>query len=217
MKEIVIVTLPDSDLVTQYLSQFSRSVIDTAEKKSIIVKKLKGRELSKKEFEKVLKKVKSNFVFLNGHGTETRIFGNRDESILIECENDYLLADKIIYARSCDAGCSLGKSIANLGKETCFIGYELPFEFYYDINWTGNPFKDKIADIFFGPSNLIPLSILKGNSSTEANEKSKNALLKNINKIIREKSPEAFIIANSLWNNYSGQIVLGNKNARLFF
>ncbi|MFA4952991.1 MAG: hypothetical protein WC584_02105 [Candidatus Pacearchaeota archaeon] len=211
----MIITLPNSDLVTEYLSQFSKLVIEIAEKRSIIVKKLKGKDLSKKEFEKVLKNVQSNFVFLNGHGSETKIFGNKDEPILVEGENDYLLAEKITYARSCDAGYSLGKSIVKLGKETCFIGYDLPFEFYYDINWIGNPLRDKIAFLFFDPSNLIPLSILKGNTSSEADKKSKNALLKNINKVIKEKSPEAFTIASSLWNNYSGQIVLGNKNAKL--
>ena len=69
----------------------------------------------------------------------------------------------------------------------------------------------------FGTNNAVITRILyiKGNSTKEAHEKSKNQMLKNIKKVLRSKTQESFLIAESLWNNYIGQELIGNEEALL--
>jgi len=84
-----------------------------------------------------------------------------------------------------------------------------------DIRCTTNPLRDNTAKLFLEPSNLVPISIIKGNSTSNANENSKRQLLKNIKKILRNLDSESFKIAEALWNNYEGQVLLGNPDVNL--
>ena len=95
-------------------------------------------------------------------------------------------------------------------KDGCFIGYELPFKFYHDITWEGNPSRDQIAPLFLEPSNVVPVSIIKGKIAKDAHYTSKRAILKNMNKILRKGNPESIAFAEVLWNNYEGQVLIGN-------
>lgn len=122
--------------------------------------------------------------------------------------------NRIVYARSCEAASILGKKIVE-NSQGCFIGYVLPFEFYFNETWIGNPIKDNTARLFLESSNLVPLSLIKGNSTKEAHEKAKKQMLKNMKKVLRTKSKESYAIAESLWNNYLGQKLLGNEKAKL--
>ncbi|MBU4070237.1 MAG: hypothetical protein KJ646_04610 [Nanoarchaeota archaeon] len=97
----------------------------------------------------------------------------------------------------------------------CFIGYKIPFMFLIDKTWIANPFKDKIAEIFFKTSNKVPLSIIKGNSTNDAHENSKKSMLKAIKKRLRFGDKDSGAIAEILWNNYLGQEIVGNKFAKL--
>ena len=38
-------------------------------------------------------------------------------------------------------------------------------------------------------------------------------MLKNLNKVIRYIDKDSLAIAEALWNNYDGQVMLGNGNA----
>ncbi len=100
-------------------------------------------------------------------------------------------------------------------KEGCFIGYKLPFMFYIDDRWRSNPHKDNVAPLFLEPSNLIPISLIKGNTTFHASENSKKQILKTIKKVLETGSGEAFLFAEKLWNNYTGQVLIGNGSATL--
>jgi len=154
-------------------------------------------------------------VVFNCHGSEDAIFGNKGDVLIKQGVNDSLLKGRITYARSCHAASSLGFSCMENNKTGCFIGYTLPFEFYFNYEWAANPLKDNVARIFLEPSNLIPISLIKGNSTNEAHEKSKKQMLKNIKKVLRNKNLDSFSIAESLWNNYLGQTIIGNRRAKL--
>lgn len=168
----MIVTLPSYDIVTEYLSQFSKPVIEEAIKNSINVKKLTGKEVSRAEFEKIIEAFSYDLLFINGHGSQFEVYGNSfNEFILKEGENEEKVVGKVIYARACDAASSLGRSIVEKNPQSCFIGYEFPFEFYHDATWEASPLKDKTAEIFFIPSNLILFSLFKGNTVLEADKK----------------------------------------------
>lgn len=215
MKMGVIMTLPRHDEATEYLAQFSVHIEDEAQRKNIAVKKLKDKDANRKEFEKAVEKLDYKMVVFNGHGSDESVYGYDDEVIVEVGANDHLLNKKITYARVCDAASILGRSCTKMGDESCFIGYELPFMFYSDRRWSSTPLKDETAKLFFEPSNLVPISLLKGNTASEANEHSKKAILKNINKVLRTNDKESFLLAEALWNNFVGQVVVGDGSATL--
>jgi|SRR3989344_3590285 len=214
MRRGIILTLPRYDVVTEYLSVFSQEIEIEAEKKGIFLKPLKEEKVNREEFEKVINKLGCNFIVFNGHGSGDSLKGDKDKVLVKLGENDSILKNRLVYARSCEAASILGReSVKN--SNGCFIGYNLPFEFYFDPEWSGNPIKDNFARPFLESSNLVPISLIKGNSALEAHERARKQMLKNIKKIIRSKTQEAFSIAESLWNNYLGQVILGNQEATL--
>jgi len=211
MKKGILITLPRYDDVTEYLSQFSQQIEDAANKSNIEIMPLKDKEAIKDTFEKIIKKQDYKMVVFNGHGSDKAISGNKE--ILIESGvNDFLIKDRIVYARSCHAAAVLGVACTKNSKDGCFIGYNKPFQFYVDTQWTGNPLKDNIARLFLESSNLVPISLIKGNSTFYANENAKKQMLKNIKKILVKADSESFKIAEALWNNYEGQVLLGNSD-----
>jgi len=129
--------------------------------------------------------------------------------------NEDLLKNRITYARSCHAAKKLGLEVIKNSLSGCFIGYDRPFQFYINEEWIANPLKDNLARLFLEPANLVPISILKGNTAEVANENSKNNILKQINKILEQGSEGSFQVAGALWNNYFGQVLLGNPEARI--
>lgn len=215
MNKGIIITLPRHDYVTEYLSQYSEEVINEAEIKNIKIKELENRKANRREFESVLRKLNYIMIVFNGHGSDETIAGYQDLPIVKVGVNDSLLKERIVYARSCNAAHTLGRQSMNENKGGCFIGYELSFMFYIDKNRISTPKKDKIAPLFLEPSNLVPISLIKGNTTAEAHERSKNQMLKNMVKILNKQDKESFLLAEALWNNYSGQVLLGNSAATL--
>jgi hypothetical protein len=214
MKKGILLTAPRHDNTTEYLAVFSIPIENLCNEKGILCKALRDESANKEEFVKALNKLDCSMVFLNGHGSEETIAGHKDEILIKVGENESLLKDRIVYARSCEAASFLGEKAVEKSKG-CFIGYILPFEFYFDETWAANPIKDNTARLFLESSNLVPSSIIKGNSTNESHERAKKQMLKNIKKVLRSKSKESFAIAESLWNNYLGQVILGNKKAKL--
>ena len=129
MNKGLIITLPQWDNVTEYLSQFSNLIIKEAEDKGIKTKTLNGKSVNKPNFEKVIKNLNYNFVVFNGHGSPSCIKGHKDEIIIEAGDNEDLLKGRIVYARACEAGAMLGKLCVKDDDNGCFIGYNLPFVF----------------------------------------------------------------------------------------
>src|SRR3989344_3209610 len=162
MRQGIILTLTRWDTLTEYLSAFSYSIELEAEDKGINIKPLNEKDANKEEFEKVLNELDYNMIVFNGHGSEDSIEGDKGKVLIKVGENDHILQNRIVYARSCKAAAILGeKCTENSGG--CFIGYLWPFEFYFNEKWAANPIKDNIASMFIEPANLIPTTIIKGN------------------------------------------------------
>lgn len=178
MNKSILITLPRYDDVTEYLCQFSHPIIIEAEKRGISVKKLSDSLVNRQEFEKVLSKLNQKFVIFNGHGELGSIFGHRNSLLIKKGVNDEILKGRIIYSRSCESASLFDSFYSDSKEEGCLIGYEFPFMFYIDLKWSVNPLKDKVAELFFEPSNIIPISLIKGNTAKEAHEKSKKQILK---------------------------------------
>lgn len=210
----MIITLPNSDVATNYLSVFSKEIISFAEKQGIFPRILSGQEANKELFQKSLEKTDPKMIVFNGHGSDNCITGQKEVPLVELNVNHALLLNRIIYARSCYAAKGLGAALAS-ENQGCFIGYILPFMFLSDINWTTNPSKDKIASVFLETSNIVPLGILKGNTAFEASRNCKIKILKIIKKCLLKQDKDSEFIAETLWNNYEAQVVLGNKQAKL--
>lgn len=212
MKKGIIVTMPRYDDVTEYFSQFSKEIVKEAKKEGLLHRELIDKEVTKEQFETTTKNLPYSLVILNGHGTDKEVLGQDGKPLVSEGVNEDLLAGRITYARACEAGASLGKSIVK-NKNTCFIGYELPFQFYADATRATNPLKDNTAKLFLEPSNSVSIALINGRSATGADEISKRMMLKNLNKVLRNIDKESLAVAEALWNNYDGQVVLGDKDA----
>lgn len=216
MKKGVLITLPTSDDVTEYLSAFSKEIVDFCKNNQIPIAPLTKHNVTKSKFEDLLKSYNYKMVFFNGHGSESSIKGHNDEELVSVNKNHSLLKNRITYARSCWATTKLGRKVIGSDKKGCFIGYNIPFMFIIDTTRITTPLKDNVAKVFFETSNLVPLGLIKGKTAQESNENSKKSMLKYINKSLKKGDKESQTIAQILWNNYIGQEIIGNINEKLF-
>lgn len=212
MKKTMLVTRPCYDGGTSYLFYYAGLVIKEAGSAGVSVIDLKRPRLTKEKFTEIVWDKSPSLIFFNAHGSEKAIYGDKlgdsEEVLVEEGKNHSLLDSKIVYARACLAAASLGRA-CNGG---CFIGYNTPFSFVFDEQWSAKPSNDNIAKLFLEPSNLIVRSLLKGNTAEEAAEKSFNMSKKNMLKLLKEKGePGGMASMTVLWNNMTRLEVLGNK------
>lgn len=195
----LLITRPLYEGTTHYLFFWSNTVIEFAKTKSYDILDLKIKKANRKTLESYLSNNKPNFVILNGHGSSDLIAGQDDEIIIKVGENEKILKGTIVYALSCKTGQILGpKSID--GGTISYIGYKEDFSFWGNSSYTARPHTDPRAKLFFEPSNLIPLSLLKGHDVREACEKAKNAFRENAIKLITSDSPDKFVVPDLIWN-----------------
>jgi len=213
MNNSILVTRPKYDDGTEYLSAYALEVIKKAKEK-FLVKDFEGEEAIKENIEKYLKNQNPKLIFLNGHGNECEICGHKDK-VIFSLTNINLLKDKIIYARACFSANYLGHEVVK-NNSGCFIGYIYPFSFWISGERSATPLKNKVAGMFLNPSNEIVFSLLKGEIAKMADEKSKKMMVENMRKILameKKNEPRATGMLQILWDNYEGQIVLGNEDA----
>lgn len=216
MEQILLVSRPHYDDGTAYLSYYAKKVLKEASKLNISKKDFNGDSAINEEISKFIKKKNPKLIFINGHGDEKSLFGQGDE-ILFSIKKDLeLLKNRLIYARACHAALNLGKKVVE-DNDGCFIGYKLPFSFWIDERHSATPAKDKIANLFLEPSNEVINSLLRGGNARYSDLKSKEMIIKNMREVAKMKDkeePGAMGWLSILWNNYSGQVVLGNENMR---
>lgn len=214
MTRTILITKPRYDNATEYLSHFAGLVTKKLENKNIRIKELSDKSVDRTNFTSFISKLDPELIFINGHGNPNCLFGNKDKILVQEGVNEKLLKDRIIYARACNAGLSLGKVCVKDSKNGCFIGYKSPFSFYIDEKWSANPKKDTTVKLFLEPSNNIVISLAKGNTTKNTHINSKKMIAKNIKKLLMKKQePETFCFIECLWNNFTGQVLHGNPEA----
>lgn len=180
MKKIFLITRPQHEYRVCYLRAWSKEIIDFARKNSINFTDFDGKKATRENVEKYLKKRKPNFVIFNGHGLDdsTAILGHNDEILIEAGKNTDLLKDAIVYARACFSSKVLGHDIIAKNGKNAYIGYSGPFSWVHSADRECSPFKDNIAEPFKRISNEIPLSILKGHTTMESNERAKELCLR---------------------------------------
>ena len=210
----IIVTRPEHDPTTYYLSQWAKQIIELAKKKGVTIVDLHKNKATRKEFEGRLKKLKLSLVFLNGHGSNNCVTGHNNEILVKANENEITLKDKITYALSCNSANELGKKVATY-TNSAYIGYKDEFVFIIDRKCISNPLVDKRAKPFMEASNQVVMSLLKGNTAEESCKRSKEVFEKSYTKLLASTSDQdALQSAQYLWWNRKNQACLGDREMK---
>ena len=211
----ILITRPNHDLINSYFFEWSEQVIDQANRHHIQVLDLAKDKATRDKFTSYIKKNNPELVFMNGHGNENCIAGDKDEVIIEGGVNEKLLSDKVVYIRSCNVAAELGEACVKNGT-IAFIGYTKKYNLGYTPSSAFHPLKDTVARLFLEPSNLVPISLIKGNSVKESYRKSQSAMLKNFYFMLSTKATkEQRDAAPSLWRNRKYQVILGDDNAKI--
>lgn len=185
----ILITRPNHDLACNYLYYWSGEVIDLAKRKNITVFDLSGDKATRENLESYIEKHSPGLVFFNGHGSSDEIGGDSDKALVKVGDNENILDNTIVYARSCETALVLAQKSIDNGA-TAFIGYNRKFLLGYSDNKTTKPLQDNVAKLFLKPSNLIPASLLKGNSVEESFYKSQDAMKRNLLYMLSTRSTE---------------------------
>lgn len=213
MAKTYLLTRPEHDDTTHYLSKWCEETISVAKNKGFKVFDLHREKAVKEEFEERTNKLSPNLVVLNGHGDTDRVIGNNKEPILVAGENEEILRGKVVYAISCSSAKTLGlKSVENGAIN--YSGYDDDFIFFYEPDKISRPLSDMTAKLFLEHSNLFVESIIKGNSIQESKQRAENKLRENIIKLSGSSSPDSNLV-RFLWWDLTHFVSHGNINASL--
>ena len=199
MAKTYLLTGPEHDDTTHYLSKWCEETILMAQKKGLKVIDLHREKANKEEFEERTNKLSPNLIVLNGHGDENRVTGQKNEPIVVSGKNEELLKDKVIYAISCSSAKSLGPKSIEKGAIN-YSGYDDDFIFFYDPNNISRPLSDETAKLFLEHSNLFIDSMIKGNTIRDSKQRAENKLRENIIKLSSSSSIDSNLIRFLWWD-----------------
>lgn len=205
------ITRPEHDDTTHYLSNWSKKIIDIAENKNIKVFDLNREKAIRTNVEVRLRKLSCNLTFFNGHGDFNVITGHNNEPIIIGGENEGLLKSKIVYAISCKSAKELGPRSVKAGAVS-YTGFDDDFIFVYEPENISRPLHDNTAKLFLEPSQLFMKSLIKGNSVREGMDKTKKLLADNFLKALNDNDRDS---AKYLWWDLKHFVSHGDVDAKL--
>src|SRR5260221_2554666 len=117
----ILITQPDFDKTTRYISAWSEEVAEFSLKKGDKTITLTGKRVNQAEFESIVTKTNPRLIMLNGHGNHEEILGQDNETILNSSSSQEITKDRIIYALSCSSAKLLGVNCVKKGT-LAFIG-----------------------------------------------------------------------------------------------
>ena len=211
----VLFSRPDDDITLNYLSYFSKELVELSNSSGFKTINKESKKANKKNILSLIKNQCPNLIMFNGHGSPKIICGHKREIIVNSEENPEVLKNSITYSLSCASALVLGPKSVEKGAIS-FIGYESDFALGKDPESEASPRHDKIAKLFLEPSNILFSSLLNGYNVQTAVEKAKNKMKENIWYLNTTKSfPEAIYYATFLFGNYLGLVAHGDKNASI--
>lgn len=201
MVHSLLVTRPNHDLTTRYISTWAKEIVEFAQEKGATVFDLTKKRANRKEFESMVLKNDPAILFFNGHGDYGFVSGQDNEKLVCAQDNEGLLKSKVVYALSCRSGKALGPSAVQAGAEA-YIGYDEDFIFLYDENQRFHPERDKTSELFKDPSNQAMVSLLKGHTPKEAHANSKQSYIRRIRKLLTSQTSlsESSAVKFLLWD-----------------
>lgn len=201
MANHILITRPDHDLTTRYISAWAEEYIDLAKTKGFTIIDLKRDRANRDSFESILKKKNPNFVIINGHGNTDEVTGYDNDTLIKINDNEDILSNKVTYALSCQSAKNLGKKVGNI-PNTTYIGYLDDFIFVYLEKYRTKPLFDNLASTFLKPSNMIPTALLKGHTTDVAVLKAKDEFSRNIKSLLKSNtnSDDYSTVRYLVWN-----------------
>ncbi len=207
------ITRPEHDDTTHYLSHWSQETIEVANKKGIKVLDLYREKATKQQVESLLKKHNPAIIVLNGHGDEKTVTGHQNIPLIQAGENEHLLKEKQVYAISCSSGKILGPESINKGAVS-YTGYDEDFIFFYNPEMISRPLKDDMAKLFLDHVKIFIDSLLKGNAVGEAYARAKERLRENLVKSLSTQEQDPILARYLRWN-LRHFVVHGNTDAKI--
>lgn len=215
MPKSMLITLPDFDITTSYVSVWSEEIIRIAERNGIKVIPIRGDGITKSHVTSDIESKNPSFMAFNGHGSDICIAGQHNEPIITLGENESLLESKIVHSLTCNSAGKLGK----VCRARAFIGYDSIFWLYMDGSKTAKPLNDIKAKPILESALEVPKQIAKGESAGEAYRKSQERYQKFIDNLTlsssEHTSEELQVILPFLHANKGCQRMFGDKNARI--
>lgn len=215
MTRHLLLTRPDHDYATRYLSIWAEKFFNLAKDKGYSIIDLFRERANHKEIESVFHKRNPCFVIINGHGDDKFVAGYENEPLLIAKINSFLLQGKIIYAISCRSARILGEEVGQY-ENTAYIGYKDDFILLYLERYRTRPTEDKLAGFFLEPSNLVVTTLLKGHTAGKAVMKARREFFRNIQQLLtsKTKAEDSSAVRYLLWN-MNNLVVCGDKDKKL--
>jgi len=209
-----LITCPDHDDATYFVSEYSIELIKFAKEKGFNVINCYEKNATKARVKNFIETKNPEFIMFNGHGNDDIITGQVFEPI-IRLEDSDLIKDRIVYARVCHTARTLGKKCAETGTGA-YIGFTDRFRIWISNNYSHLPLEDPYAQLIIPPSNVIAKSLLKGNTVEEATNHGKDAYRKNIELLEKSDSKKElrFLLPVLYWNR-AKLLAQGNTNATL--
>lgn len=215
MAGYLLITRPEHDYATRYLSAWSEKLFNLIESKGYSKIDLHRERANRKEIESILSKKNPDLVIINGHGSDDMVAGHNNNLLIKAGDNSSLLNNKITYAISCRSACVLGKEIAQ-NVNTAYIGYQDDFILLYLEKYRTRPAEDKLAELFLGPSNVLLTTLIKGHSTKEAMLRARQESLRNIQNLLtsQTKIEDSSTLRYLVWN-MQNLILQGDTNKSL--
>ena len=213
MSKTYLLTRPEHDDTTYYLSNWIVMTVKTAESRGFKVLDMPGEKASMVNVEAMIKDFSPNLVVLNGHGSQDTVAGHDDKPLITSGVNEGILKSKIVYAISCKSAHTLGPKSVDAGAVS-YTGYDDDFIFLYDPDKYSRPQKDETARAFLWPSNLFVESLLKGNTVDESKKRAERCSKDNIGKALSSANPDP-AMARCLWWNLRHFVSHGDVQAKV--
>lgn len=214
MNKIILITQPDHDFTTMFLSAWCNEVKVVADEKKDTTICLKSDRANKKELESIILRKKPHFILFNGHGDYDYVTGQNSEILIKADDNEHLLSGTVVYTIACRSAKVLGIKAIQKGTKA-FIGYKEDFWFVYSRKNIKTPLLDNVAKIFFRCSNQFGKSLVKGSTVGEAFEMTKKAYKRAILEQVLSSSPESNSYLPLLIWDYTHLTLEGNSSTSL--
>ncbi len=159
----ILVTCPDYDRMTRYLSAWASIFIKQAQDHGHEVNILKERNTTRANFEGMVTKMRPAIIFVNGHGAADRLAGH-DHKIIIDFKSAKIQKDAMVYAVSCKSAKELGVEAVVQGAKG-YVGYTEDFILVSQPDKTRHPKDDTTAALFLEPSNEVVTALVKGHTA----------------------------------------------------
>ncbi len=203
---VIVISRANFDAINRAACPFWNIIIKTARYRGFTVIDLKGDDATRAKVEDAIR-THDPICFLGlGHGSSDTFADQYGEVAFKACENDDMLAGRVVYLLSCLTGQVLGKSMIDKGC-TAYLGYTKEVYFHFgipELDWT------------FGMTTIVSfLSLAFGATTKEAYE----IAVKWHNKMIDYwggvNDPIVPIIVDHLVWNRDCLVLYGAENARI--